>query len=142
MNFILKALLLSFFMRYAVVVTNAGEEWTVDKINETVQTKPEYVGWGTGAGTAAKADTDLFTPVNTNPGNVLRLVGTSSKTGSGATAKYQLVATLEAISGITATNAGMWTAVSGGTLVVKGDHTGVALAAGDKIEYTFTIDPS
>lgn len=126
----------------AVVVTNAGEEFAVDKINEAVQTEPEYVGWGTGAGTAAKSDTDLFTPVNTDPGNVLRLVGTSTKTGSGSTAKYQLIATLTAVSGITVTNAGMWTASTGGTLVVHGDHSGVVLAAGDKIEYTFTIDPS
>jgi hypothetical protein len=129
-------------VKLATVVTNAGEEYVVDKINETVQTEPEYVGWGTGAGTAAKADTDLFTPVNTDPGNVLRLVGTSSKTGSGATAKYQLIATLQAVSGITATNAGAWTAVSGGTLVIHGDHTSTVLATGDKIEYTFTIDPS
>lgn len=126
----------------AVVITNAGEEWTVDKFKETVQTEANYTGWGTGAGTAAKADTDLFTPVNTNPGNVLRLAGVTSKTGTGATAKYQVVTTLEAVAGITATNAGLWTAVSGGTLVVHGDHTGVVLATGDKIEYTFTIDPA
>lgn len=126
----------------AVVITNAGEEWVVDKFKETVQTEANYVGWGTGAGTAAKADTDLFTPVNSDPGNVLRIAGTTSKTGSGATAKYQVVQTLQAVSGITATNAGLWTAVSGGTLVVHGDHTGVVLATGDQITYTFTIDPS
>jgi hypothetical protein len=126
----------------AVVVTNAGEEYTVDKFTETVQTKPEYIGWGTGAGTAAKADTDLFTPINTDPGNVLRLVATTSKTGTGATAKYQAVATLQSVAGGTMTNAGLWTAVSGGTLVVHGDHTGVVLATGDQIAYTFTIDPS
>lgn len=126
----------------ATVITNAGEEWTVDKFKETVSTEPNYVGWGTGAGTAAKADTDLFTPANSDPGNVLRILGTSSKTGSGSTAKYQVVATLQAVSGITVTNAGLWTAVSGGTLVVHGDHTGVALATGDQITYTITIDPS
>lgn len=126
----------------ATVITNAGEEWTVDKFKETVSTEANYVGWGTGAGTAAKADTDLFTPVNSDPGNVLRILGTSSKTGSGSTAKYQVVATLQAVSGITVTNAGTWTAVSAGTLVVHGDHTGVALLTGDQITYTVTIDPS
>jgi len=126
----------------ATVITNGGEEYVVDKLNETVQTEPEYCGWGSGAGTAAKADTDLFTPVNSDPGNLLRQLGTSSKTGSGATAKYQLIATLTHIAGGTITNAGTWTAVSGGTLVIKGDHTGVVLAAGDKIEYTTTIDPA
>jgi hypothetical protein len=126
----------------ATVVTNAGEEYTVDKFKETVSTEASYVGWGTGAGTAAKADTDLFTPVNSDPGNVLRILGTSSKTGTGATAKYQVVATLQAVAGITVTNAGTWTAVSGGTLVVHGDHTGVVLLTGDQITYTVTIDPA
>jgi hypothetical protein len=126
----------------ATVVTIAGEEYAVDKINESVQTKPEYCGWGTGAGTAAKADTDLFTPINSDPGNLLRQLGTSSKTGTGATAKYQNIATLTSIAGGTITNAGFWTAVAAGTLVVHGDHTGVVLAIGDKIEYTLTIDPA
>jgi len=126
----------------AVVVTNAGEEYVVDKLKETVSTEPDYVGWGTGAGTAVKADVDLFTPVNTDPGNVLRLAGTTSKVGTGASAVYQNIATLQAVSGITVTNAGLWTAVSGGTLVVKGDHTGVALLTGDQIQYTFTINPA
>ncbi|SRR5580765_4854116 len=126
----------------AVVVTNAGEEYVVDKLKESVSTEASYVGWGTGAGVAAKADTDLFTPVNSDPGNVLRILGTSSKTGTGSTAKYQVVATLQSVAGGTITNAGMWTAVSGGTLFVHGDHTGVVLVTGDQIQYTFTVDPS
>ncbi len=126
----------------ATVVTNVGEEWTVDKFKETVATEANYVGWGTGAGTAAKADVDLFTAVNTDPGNVLRLAGTTSKQGTGATAKYRCVATLQAVAAITVTNAGTWTAVSGGTLVVHGDFTGVVLAIGDQIVFTIEIDPS
>jgi hypothetical protein len=126
----------------ATVITNGGEEWVVDKLKETVSTEANYGAWGTGAGTAAKADTDLFTPVNTDPGNVLRLAGTTSKQGSGATAKYRNVFTLQAVSGITVTNAGTWTAVSAGTLVVKGDFTGVALSTGDQIVFTVEIDPS
>lgn len=127
----------------ATVVTNAGEEFVVDKFTETVQTKPEYVGWGEGAGTAAKADTDLFTPVNTDQANtVLRQLATTSKTGSGATAKYQAVATCTSPNTNAKTNAGAWTAVSGGTLVIKGDHTSTAMAVGDQIAYTITVDPS
>jgi len=127
----------------ATVITNAGEEYVVDKINETVQTEPEYIGWGEGAGTAAKADTDLFTPVNTDQANtVLRQLGTSSKTGSGATAKYQVVATLTSPNVNNKTNAGAWTASTGGTLVIHGDHTSTAMAIGDQIQYTITIDPA
>ena len=126
----------------ATVITNAGEEHVVDKLTETVQVKAEYVGWGEGAGTAAKADTDLFTPVNSDPGNALRQLGTVSKTGSGATAKYQVVATLQSTNANNKTNAGAWTAVSGGVLVIKGDHASTPMAAGDQIQYTITLDPS
>jgi hypothetical protein len=142
-TFLLKLLFAFLGSRMATILTNAGEEWTVDKINEAVQTKPEYVGWGEGAGTAAKVDTDLFTPVNTDQANTtLRQLGSSSKTGTGATAKYQVIATLTSPNALNKTNAGLWTAATAGTLVVHGDHTSTAMAVGDQIQYTFTIDPS
>lgn len=121
----------------AVVLTNVGEEFVVDKLTETVQTKPEYIEWGTGAGTAAKADTTDFTAAAE-----ARVLATTSKTGSGSTAKYQAVGTLTSASGQTITNAGLWTALTSGSLIVHGDHTGVALAINDQIQYTFTLDPA
>jgi hypothetical protein len=121
----------------ATVITNGGEEWTVDKINEAVSTKPEYVDWGSGAGTAAKADTAIFTVLPE-----ARVLGTSSKVGTLATAVYQLIATLTSAAGATVTNVGFWTASSAGTLVIHADHGNVVLAAADKIEYTLQIDPS
>jgi hypothetical protein len=128
----------------AVVITNAGEEYVVDKLTETVQTILQYVGWGEGAGTAAKADTDNFTPVNTDgaTNSVLRQSGTVTKTGSGATAKYQVVATLTSPNANNKTNAGAFTAATAGTLGVHGDHTSTPMATGDQIQYTITIDPS
>lgn len=143
MNLLLKSFHWLFLLFGAVVLTNIGEEFVVDKLTETVQTKPEYVGWGTGAGTAAKADTDLFTTANE-----ARVLSTTSKTGSGSTAKYQAVATLTSASAQTITNAGLFTTAgsgtppTGGSLIVKGDHTGVVLAIGDQIAYTITLDPS
>jgi len=121
----------------ATVLLNAGEEYVVDKLTETVQTKPEYIGWGTGAGTAAKTDTDLFTPAAE-----ARVAAAVSKQGSGSAAKYQAVATLTSASAQTITNAAAFTASTVGTCVIKGDHTGVALQIGDQITYTFTLDPS
>jgi hypothetical protein len=121
----------------ATVLLNAGEEYVVDKLTETVQTQPQYIGWGTGAGTAAKADTDLFTP-----SAEARVAGTVSKQGTGSAAKWQNVATITSASVQTITNAAAFTASSAGTCVIKGDHTGVALQIGDQITYTFTLDPS
>lgn len=130
-------------IRWAVVLTNVGEEWVVDKITETVQTKPEYAGWGTGAGTSAKGDTDLFTAATE-----ARVLATTSKQSTGSTAKYQAIATITADGTKTITNAALFTTAgtgsppSGGSMIVKGDHTGVALLVNDQIMYTFTLDPS
>src|SRR3990172_9035263 len=46
----------------ATVFTQAGEEFVVDLIDGGTANDADHVGWGTGAGTAAKGDTDLFTP--------------------------------------------------------------------------------
>ena len=49
------------------------------------------------------------------------------------------MATITADGTKTITNAGVLTATSGGTLIVKGDFTGIALAANDAIEFTITL---
>jgi hypothetical protein len=125
------------------VLTNTGEGWIVDRLVGTGGDSAldgHFVGWGTGAGTSAKGDTTLFTEDVT--GGYARAAGTVSKTGAGATAKYQVVATLTALAALTITNAGNFTAVTAGTLIVKGDFTGVVLATGDSIQFTITLDPS
>lgn len=121
----------------ATVLTNVGEQFVCDKLAEVVATQPEFVAWGTGAGTAAKGDTTLFTEAAE-----ARVAGTISVQGTGASAQYQVIATLTSASGQTITNAGLFSASTGGTLVIKGDFTGIVLANGDKIEFTFTLDPS
>jgi hypothetical protein len=142
-KFLLKSLNWLFLLFGAIVLTNVGEEYIVDKLTETVQTKPEYVGWGTGGVASTKADTDLSVTANE-----ARVLATTSKTGSGSTAKYQAVATMTSASAQTITNAGLFTAAgsgsppTGASLIVHGDHTGVVLAIGDQIAYTITLDPS
>lgn len=121
----------------ATVLTNVGEQWACDAMSGTVATTGQYIGWGTGAGTAAKGDTTLFTEATE-----ARVAGTVTTNGTGATAKYQVVGTLTADGAKTITNAGNFTASSGGTLIVKGDFTGIALALNDAIQFTITIDPS
>lgn len=121
----------------ADVLTNVGEQFICDFLAGVVVTDADWVGWGTGAGTAAKGDTTLFTEASET-----RIQGTISVVGSGSAAVYQVVATLTADASKTITNAGLFTAVTSGTMVIKGDFTGVALALGDKIEFTFTLDPS
>ena len=116
----------------ATVLTSVGEAWIVDKLDESVQTKPEYIGWGTGAGTAGKADEALFTE-----GSEARVQGTLTQP---AADKLRCVGTLTADGPKTITNAGFFTLASGGVLVVHGDFAGVPLALGDKIEFTGDLE--
>ena len=113
----------------ATIYTQAGEEVVVDAIE--TQLAP-YIGWGTGAGTAAKGDTDLFTPAAE-----AREVGVETQPLAD---KNQWVATLTSASAQTITNAGLFDAITTGNLVIHGDFTGIALAIGDKIEFTITLE--
>ena len=119
----------------ATVFVQVGEEWLVDKIDETVQTTGDYIGWGTGAGTAAKADTALFAEAAETRATATRTQPLADK--------IRWVGTLTcATAGKTITNAGNFTAVTAGTLIVHGDFTGVVLAVGDQIQFTIDLEVS
>ena len=116
----------------ADIYTDVGEDFTADLFDGTVSAPAtHYVAWGTGAGTAAKADTTLFTE-----GPEARVAATRSQP---ATNQNRFVGTITAAAGRTVTNAGVWTATTGGTLLLKSDFTGVVLSSGDAIQFTFTL---
>jgi hypothetical protein len=121
----------------AAVLTNLGEEWAVDRLTGASALDGHFGHWGTGAGTAAKGDTTLFTPASE-----ARVAGTVSKTGSGSSAKWQNIFTLTADAIKTITNAGTFGLVSGGDMYTHWDHGNIVLALGDQIQYTVTIDPA
>jgi hypothetical protein len=128
------------------VLTQLGEEWVVDRLVDasgTYDVAGNYVGWGTGTGTANKTDTTLFTQSN-DPVSTNMTTGTVSKTGTDTSAKWQCVATLASTSSQTITNAGTFSAANASTaaLFVKGDFTGIPLVSGDSIQFTFTLDPA
>ena len=120
----------------ATVLTTVGKAYIVDKLDSTVTTKLEYIGWGTGAGTADVADTTLFVEDSGGSPAYARVQGTITQP---ATDKMRCVGTLTANAGKTITNAGSFTALTSGTLGVKGDFTGIVLATNDKIEFTIDI---
>jgi len=117
----------------ANIYTQAGEELCVDIIDGTVTAPANYfIGWGTGAGTAEKGDTTLFTEAS-EP----RVTAVESQPVAD---QNRFVATLSASAAKTITNAGVLSALTGGTLLLHSDFSGVALAANDKIEFTFTLE--
>lgn len=107
-----------------------GKAYIVDKMDSSVTTRLEYIGWGTGAGTAAVADTTLFTE-----SAEARTLGTLSQPAADT---LRLVGTIVATGARTITNAGSFTASAAGVLGVHGDFTGIVLATNDQIQ--FTID--
>jgi hypothetical protein len=121
----------------AQVLTNVGEQWACDRMSGVSALDAHFIGWGTGAGTAAKADTTLSTEAAE-----ARAVGTVTTNGTNAAAKYQVQGTITSLSNQTITNAGNFTASAAGILVMHADFTGVALLIGDAIQFTFTLDPS
>jgi hypothetical protein len=118
----------------ATLLVNTGKAVVTNRIKNgaTGATEPNYVAWGTGAGTAAAADTTLFTEIGT------RVAGTSTQvTTSTTNDTYQVVGTQTAGSSVTITNAGLFDASTSGNLFVKGDFSGIALTSGDSIQFTF-----
>jgi hypothetical protein len=118
----------------ATVLTNKGKEIIADRILGN-GTEPKYVGWGTGAGTAAAADTALSTESSES-----RTSGTSSKiTVTTTNDTYQVVGQIVATGSRTITNAGLLDASTSGNLFVHTDFTGVVLATNDSITFTFKV---
>lgn len=121
----------------ANVFTDAGKAITTNRVKNgaTGATEPNYVAWGTGAGTAAVTDTTLFTEAAE-----ARVEGTSTQETTTVTADtYQVVGTLTSASAQTITNAGLFDAPTAGNLFMKGDFTGVSLAINDAIQFTMQV---
>lgn len=125
----------------ATVFTNVGKQITTGRMKGVGSgagaTEPNYVAWGTGAGTAAATDTTLFAEAGS------RVLGVSSRVAtSTANDTYQVVGTITAGGAIVVTNAGLFDASSGGNLYMKGDFTGVALTTGESIQFTMKVQYS
>ena len=117
----------------ATLLVNTGRAIITNRVKNgaTGATEPNFVAWGTGAGTTGATDTTLFTETGT------RTTGTSTQqTTSTTNDTYQVVGTMTAGGALTITNAGLFDASTVGNLFIKGDFTGVVLASGDAIQFT------
>lgn len=121
----------------ASIYTSVGEQVTADIFDGTstkiLSATNAKIGWGTGAGTAAKANTTLFTEAAE-----ARAVGAISQPGGGDT--NQWVGTITATAARSITNAGLFSNTTAGSMIVKGDFGTIALSSGDKIEFTITLE--
>jgi hypothetical protein len=125
----------------ATFVVDGGLAIVTDGLAGGSVTEPLHIGWGTGAGTTVATDTTLFTEklvdLSTSAGTD-HTAGTSSRqTTSTTNDTYRVTGTRTATGAGTVTNAGLFDAASGGNLFLKGDFTGIGLASGDGIAFTF-----
>lgn len=116
----------------ATVFTTVGETLTADYFDGTASAPANwYIAWGTGAGTAAKGDTTLFTEASE-----ARVIATESQPTA---SQNRFVATIIADGSKTITNSGVFDASTSGNMPIKGDFTGIPLDLNDAIEFTVTL---
>jgi hypothetical protein len=129
----------------ANVLTNLGRELIARAVNQAGSgigsTVPSFSGYGTGAGTAAAADTDLFTAAQA------RVSGTASiQNGASTNNVFRVVAQHTADAARAVTNAGLFDAAgtgvppTGGNLFVKADFATINLANGDTLTLTYNVE--
>lgn len=118
----------------ATILATTGKAIVTNRL-KGAGTEPNFVGWGTGAGTAAIADTTLFTE-----STEARVSGASTQqTTTTANDTYQVIGTIVAAAGKTITNAGLLDALTVGNLFMKGDFAGLPLLTGDSIQFTMQV---
>ena len=122
-------------MAKTIVLTNAGRGVITNRIIGA-GTEPKYVGWGTGAGAAAAANTALATEASE-----ARTAGTSSRQQTTvANDTYQVVGKLTCAGAPkTITEAGLFDASTAGNMAVRVAHDPDVLDVGESIEYTFRL---
>ena len=127
----------------AVLEVNAGRIVVTKRI---LTGGSVFLGWGTGSGTAAATDTDLFSP-SSDESRVLCAV--SQITTSTTNDSLQITATMTCLNHPkTITNAGIFDSVgigsppSGGNLYLKANLTSQSLNVGDAIQISFVVQYS
>lgn len=116
----------------ADIFTDVGETLVADYVDGTTSAPTNwYVAWGTGTGTAAKANTTLFTESAES-----RVIVTADQPSANIN---RFVGTMTASAGRTITNAGIFDASTTGNMLLKSDFTGVVLSTSDTIQFTFQL---
>jgi hypothetical protein len=118
----------------AVLLTNKGKEIVASRIADLLAT-PQYLAVGTGAGTSGATDTTLFSEVGARvPVNFALTTTTTTNDTLVCTATWTNFG-----ESVTLTNTGLFTSLSGGSLLCKGDGIGMTLETGDGITVIWNL---
>jgi hypothetical protein len=122
-------------MPASTAVVNTGRAIITSRLIGTATAVPLYVAWGTGTTGVALTDTTL-----TEPGEARTLgIGTQTTTTT-ASDTVNITGTVVATGTRTIAEAGLFTAVTSGTLFVRGVLAStIGLTTGDSIAFTFNV---
>lgn len=124
----------------ATVIVNGGKQ----QVSNALVSPQKYGQWGTGAGTAAVADTGLTSTTTTTEARVAATQ--TQQAGAQTLSKIQYAFTITAAGARTITEVGLSDAAgtgsppTGGNFFLHADHGSTALATGDSIAYTVQVD--
>lgn len=122
----------------AAVFTNSGEYWVTDLILGGSSATVWSIGWGSGTTTEVKADLDLESAATES-----RVTATSEGERATASDEAEFIGTLTktAVAATISEAALYWDATgTASKMLIRGTHTGVALATEDQIRYTFRLE--
>lgn len=118
----------------AQVLTTVGKTYTASQMAGTTTVTPKFLAIGTGATTAARTaavgDIALSTEVETR-------VGTNAPTNT--LNVFQVIQTITATAARAIDEAGLFSAITDGTMIVSATFAQVNLAIGDSIQITTQI---
>ena len=122
-------------MPASTAVVNTGRAIITSRLIGTATAVPLYVAWGTGGTAVALTDTTL-----TEPGEA-RTLGIGTQTTTTTTSDtLNVTGTVVATGTRTIAEAGLFTAVTSGTLFVRGVLAStISLTTGDSIAFTFNV---
>lgn len=140
----------------ATILTYQGEEWISRRLAGEPVSSDVYIGWGVGEGEISKEDTELFEEET----DVVRVKAqlkamefwpkaADLPENAGMTYMYVATANFTVLDDITITEAGLFDALTDGTLLIHTTFDGITAGGvidsydpGDQIEFNFTLDPS
>jgi len=122
-------------MAASTAVVNTGRAIITSRLIGTATAVPLYVAWGTGTTVVALTDTTL-----TEPGEA-RTLGVGTQTTTTTTSDtMNVTGTVVATGTRTIGEAGLFTAVTSGTLFVRGVLAStIGLTSGDSVAFTFNV---
>ena len=122
-------------MAASTAVVNTGRAIITSRLIGAATAVPLYVAWGTGTTVVALTDTTL-----TEPGEA-RTLGVGTQTTTTTTSDtMNVTGTVVATGTRTIAEAGLFTAVTSGTLFVRGVLAStIGLTSGDSVAFTFNV---